>query len=322
MKKILMFVNIVLIAAVVFIAVTRFGSTVSWSDWKMPKFENYKVVPTFTYNLDKEILVAMDTAEKAARHYAEQEINIWIQELMRRSEVFIDDYFKFTNVKGREAIAVYHYIANKIISGHPTAAEAYMRALEKEISAHVIMPEVAQQRVEAITNNTVAAYMKALENQFKEIQEKHNIPTPVWNKHISRLCGLTAEFETKSVPISAKMVLASLGVLTFKAVTPVITKVGQKVGKKMAAKAGAKAAGATGAKSLGKFVPGIGMGIAIVVIVWDLWDYRKTADKGKRELKAGFNEYFQGLKNELLGPTEDSIMGSIVMWENAIRANL
>ena len=87
-------------------------------------------------------------------------------------------------------------------------------------------------------------------------------------------------------------------------------------------KAGAKAVGATGAKSLGKFVPGIGMGIAIVVIVWDLWDYKNTADKGRRELRAGFAEYFQGLKAELLGPTEDSIMGSIVMWENAIRANL
>ena len=322
MKKFLIFVNIVLIATLVFVAVTRFGSTVSWSDWKMPKFENSKVVPTLTYNLNKEILVAMDTAEAAARKYAEREINLWIQELIGRSELFIDNYFKFTNVKGREAIAVYHYIANKIISGHPTAAEAYMRALEKEISAYGIMPEGAHQRDEAITNNTVAAYLKALDNQFKEIQEKHNIPTPVWNKHISRLCGLTAEFETKSVPVSAKMVLASLGVLTFKATTPIITQIGQKVGQKMTAKAGAKAAGSTGAKSLGKVVPGIGMGIAIVVIVWDLWDYRKTADKGKRELKAGYNQYFQGLKNELLGPTEDSIMGSIVMWENAIRANL
>ena len=217
---------------------------------------------------------------------------------------------------------MYHFIANKIISGHPTAAEAHMKALEKEISAHVIMPEVAQQRVEAITNNTVAAYMKALDSQFKEIQEKHNIPTPVWNKHISRLCGLTAEFETKSVPISAKMVLASLGVLTFKAMTPIITKIGHKVGQKLAVKAGAEAVGATGAKSLGKFVPGIGMGIAIVVIIWDLWDYKNTADKGRRELRAGFAEYFQGLKAELLGPTEDSIMGSIIMWENAIRAKL
>lgn len=90
----------------------------------------------------------------------------------------------------------------------------------------------------------------------------------------------------------------------------------------MAAKASAKAAGSTGAKSLGKVVPGIGMGIAIVVIVWDLWDYRKTADKGRRELRAGFAEYFQGLKDELLGPTEDSIMGSIVIWENAVRANI
>ena len=170
MKKILMFVNIVLIAAVVFIAVTRFGNTVSWSDWKMPKFENYKVVPTFTYNLDKEILVAMETAEKAARHYAEQEINIWIQELIRRSEVFIDDYFKLTNVKGRETIAVYHYIANKIISGYPTAAEAHMKALEKDISAHVIMPEVAQQRVETITNNTVAEYMKPVQRDTRKAQ--------------------------------------------------------------------------------------------------------------------------------------------------------
>ncbi len=322
MKKFLIFANIVLIAALAFVAVTRFGGTASGSKYEMPKFENSKVVPTFNYNLDKEILDAMDTAEKAARQSAEREIDLWIQELMGRSELFIDDYFKLLNVKGRETIAVYHFIANKIISGHPTAAEAHMKALEKEISAHVIMPEVAQQRIEAITNNTVAAYMKALDNKFKEIQEKHNIPTPVWNKHISRLCGLTAEFETKSVPISAKMVLASLGVLTVKAMTPIITKIGQKVGQKLAVKAGAEAVGATGAKSLGKFVPGIGMGIAIVVIIWDLWDYKNTADKGRRELRAGFAEYFQGLKAELLGPTEDSIMGSIVMWENAIRAKL
>ena len=138
MKKFLIFANIVLITALVFMAITRFGGATSWSHWEIPMFENSKVVPALTYNLDKEIIAAMDKAETSARHYAEREINLWIQELIGRSELFIDDYFKLTNVKGRETIAVYHYIANKIISGHPTAAEAHMRALEKEISIHVI----------------------------------------------------------------------------------------------------------------------------------------------------------------------------------------
>ena len=322
MDKIFGLIKFTLVACLIMVATTRAGFIASHQKEEMPKFENSAAVPHLDYDLDKEVLDAMDIAEHASEKYASEEIDKWIAELMKRTDVFLDDYFSFTNVKTRETKAVYHCFLHKFINeDHPSASTVARRDLEKQISKQVIKKEIAQQKVENITNQALVVYMDALDKEFVKIQKKHNIPTPVWNKYLSRLCNLTAEYETRSIPISVKLLWASSGVLTVKAI-PVITKIGQKAGQKLAVKAGSKAVSSLGAKSIGKILPGAGMCISTVVIVWDLYDYKRTADNGRKQLRAGFRDYFKEMKTELMGRTEDGIMGSIVTWENNLKEQI
>ena len=322
MDKLFGLIKFVLVALVLIVAITRAGELVKHTEEDIPKFENSAAVPQLDYNLDKEILEAMHIAEQSSEKYISAELDKWIAEMRKRTEVFLDDYFSFVNVKTREAKAIYHYISHKIYKPLPSASTVARRELENEISKQIIKKEIAQQKIENITNQSVTLFMDTFDKELIRIQKKHNIPTPTWNKYLSRLCNLTAEYETRSIPISAKIFLASCGVLTMKATSPIITKIGQKVGQKLILKAGSKAASSLGAKTIGELLPGAGMCIATVVILWDLYDYKKTADNGRKELRAGFDEYFKEMKVELLGRTENSIMGSVVAWENSVREQI
>lgn len=88
-----------------------------------------------------------------------------------------------------------------------------------------------------------------------------------------------------------------------------------------AAKTGAVAAG-KGAAGFGRFIPVIGWGITIGVAVWDVIDYWKSSAEGKENFRDGLRDYLYGVKTELLVNTEDSVMGSILIWENKLKANI
>lgn len=322
MDKILGFIKFTLVVLLLIVAITRAGDLVKHTDEDMPEFKNSAAVPQLDYNLDEELLEAMLSAEKTSEKYISDELDKWIAEMRKRTDIFLDDYFSFVNVKTREAKAVYHYISHKIYNPLPSASTVARRELENEISKQIIKKEIAQQKIENITNQSVTLFMDTFDKELIKIQNRHNIPTPDWNKYLSRLCNLASEYETRSIPISAKIFLSACGVLTVKAASPVITKIGQKVGQKLIVKAGSKAASSLGAKTIGELLPGAGMCIAAVVIIWDLYDYKKTADNGRKDLKVGFEEYFKEMKDELMGRTENSIMGSIVAWENSVREQI
>ena len=85
-----------------------------------------------------------------------------------------------------------------------------------------------------------------------------------------------------------------------------------------AVKATEKAAGKTAAKA----IPGIGWAVAAGVAVWDYVDYRINAKKGKEALRENIQDYLEEVKGELMGPSEDGIMGSVIEYENNIKRNL
>lgn len=81
----------------------------------------------------------------------------------------------------------------------------------------------------------------------------------------------------------------------------------------------------TVAKSVGKFgkaIPYIGWGITAAICIWDIADYINTASEGKELLKQSLAQYFREVKTELLCSTDQSIMGSIINWENDVKTNI
>lgn len=278
--------------------------------------------------LDREVKGAMDIAREAAYEYASTELDIWINEMMARAdEDFLDDYFSFMQTKRRELTSLYNTIAHRISKKALSAEEVAVKKLEDEIERKVIKQEISQARIENITKEAIDVYLTVLDRELDKIREINKYPVGDWNKYVADLCGLTLDVDAKKYPIALKSVVVSgIGLTGFTAykVVPMVKDVAVKVSSKIAkntASTVAKTGTAVAAKTAGKAakaIPYVGWGITAAICIWDIVDYAKTAEEGKVMLRKSLNEYFREVKKQLLGKTEDGIMGSIMVWENSM----
>lgn len=289
-------------------------------------------------NLSAEIRESMNKANLAAMEYASAELDKWIDDVTARAEDdFINDYFGFIETKKREvqsfAYWVGHGVAPRFI---PSAEEKIIGDLEYAITNKVIRPEVSQMVIQNVTKNAINVYMTTFDNELIRLQEEWDIPLPEWNAYISSITGIAYKSEEATYPLSLKVAVVSGTTLTGVMIAPLVKKIVAKVSSKIvakiaaksatsagtaAAKTGAVAAG-KGAAGFGRFIPVIGWGITIGVAVWDVIDYWKSSAEGKENFRDGLRDYLYGVKTELLGNTEDSVMGSILIWENKLKANI
>lgn len=327
--KIIRIVEVLLLVVVIAVFITNGGEMLSHAAPAMPQPEEAEADFQFDQNINREILGALDVADYVAGQYVSSEIDRWIDELMERTDRFVDNYFSFKNVKLRECSAIYHYIGHKVNKNCPSASDVALRSLEEEISRNILDSSAAQRRIEVISEGTARKFSDTFDAELSRVQAKYAVPVQEWDKHIQRLCGLTSNVNTRNVSMASKLFMVSGGVLTIRAAVPVFSMIGKKIGQKLVINAGIRAAGAASTAgtagaagttvAASSVIPVIGIGISVAVLVWDLYDFSKTADKGKRELRAGFRDYFREMKAELIGPTENSIMGSIAMWKNSVK---
>lgn len=331
--------NTISVMAILFVLFTNLGVIKSFIGKRIPRtFAEPKSVPVMNYNLEKEIIQAMDTAHAAAYQYTSHELDKWINDMMSRADnEFLDDYFGFMQTKRRELLSIYNSAIHFIRKDTESAEEVAIRELENEISRKVIKPELAQARIENITCQALDVYMTTFDNELVKLQESYKIPTPDWNKYISALCGLTLDTEQKSYPIAFKTAVVSgtamTGIIAVPVIKSVATKVSSKIAEKAAVKAGTKAAekvvvktgtkvAVKGVGTAAKAIPYIGWGITAAICIWDIVDYANTSSEGKKLLKTSLEEYFAEIKTEMLGNNESSIMGAITLWENALKARI
>jgi hypothetical protein len=327
-------ISIFCVILLILLFITNLGDMKVFKVQKPTEVSPSVPVPSLNYDLNEEVLNAMSNAFIVANDYVEAELDVWINEMMSRvDENFLDDYFSFMQVKKREILTVYNSIKKLINKNAETAEEAAIRELEEEISRKIIIPEIAQARINNITDEAIKLYVNSLDEQLADVQKGYNVPTLDWNKYISSICGLTFDMENKNYPIAFKSVVTSGAALTGYAMAPVIknvaTKVSTKVAEKSAAKIAEKAAITAVAKTTGKqagniakSIPYVGWGVTAAICAWEIVDYSNTATEGKELLRENLFDYFQEVKKELLASKEQSIMGSIILWENDVKANI
>lgn len=289
------------------------------------------VMPDYK-DLDEEIISAMKVAYNSAQDYASAELDIWINEMMARAdEDFLDDYFSFMQTKRRELTSLYNSIAHRISKNALSAEEVALKKLEDEIERKVIKPEISQARIENITKEAIDVYLTVLDIELEKIRKINKYPVGDWNKYVADLCGLTLDVDAKKYPIALKSVVVStIGLTGFTAykVVPMVKDVAVKVSAKIAGKTAssvAKTGTAVAAKTAGKAakaIPVVGWGITAAICIWDVVDYSKSAREGKAMLRKNLDEYFREVKKRLLGNSEDSIMGSIRIWEKSMKKNM
>ena len=331
--------NTISIFTIFLVLVSGVGGTIRFSR-KVPEKTSVsnKVVAPVDYHLEEDIAATLDKAHIEANNFASKEVDAWVDEiLLRANDDFLNDYFNFINVKKRELTILYHSVAYFFVEDSLSPEEAALKELEEEISRKVIMPEVSQARIKNITDQTIEVYLSVLDSELIKLQEAHEIPTPEWNRYISDICGITIQAENKEYPIAFKTMVVSGVTLTGITVTPIVSniarKVSMKIAEKNAVKAGIKIAEKTavktstkaigkGAGTFAKAIPYIGWGITAAICIWDIADYSKTAREGKLLVRSSLEEYLKEIKTELLGSSEDSIMGSIQIWENNLKRNI
>ena len=183
--------------------------------------------------------------------------------------------------------------------------------------------------------------METFDDELSKLQQAYKIPTAEWNKYICDICGLTMDIKNKSYPVKFKIAFVSGTAAVGIVAAPLVKKVFVKISEKMAAKAGAKAGtavatraltksaskaagkgAAKGAATVAKAVPYVGLGIAVAIGIWDIFDYAKTSAEGKRLLRQSLQDYFGEVKAEMLSGSEESVMGSLILWENDLKKNI
>lgn len=300
-------------------------------------------ITSWNYNLDKEILEACDKAHAEAELYVSTELDKWIDEVMLRvDERFLDDYFSFINVKCREVRYAFTFVANFLHFPAPSAEENLTKELETKIDSMVIQSEVSEARIKNIVDEATVIYFSRLDKEFAKIQIAHKIPVAAWNEYVSQLCGMTMNVENAAInesvtPVSIKVLALSSGTAVALSAKPAInfgktvakkvsTKIAERTGKNVVEKTGEKLLVSTGAKTGGKtasrMIPYIGWGITIGTCVWDIIDYKISAEKGKKMLRENIQNYLCEIKRELMGSSSDSIMTSLVLWENDVKKTI
>lgn len=314
MKKIIITILTVIFATVIIISVPAKGS----------KPEQPKKAPQliqreyqFDYRIDQEIICALEAAEEEARKYASVQLDGWIFDMMAHTDTMLDEYFTLFNVKKREASSLWHSLKHKVDKKSPSASDVMRKDFMDKFEAKVMNSSDAQQIIEAIADRTVEVFAASFGRGLAQVQADYNVPKLDWEKHINSLCGIASEYESRSVSVVAKCAYAGFAACNIAVPGAVMTKFGKKVAQKVAAKAGTRACTA-GAATAAKCIPVIGAVVTVGMVGWDLYDTSKTAERNKRDIRAGFQQYFSEMKANLLGPTRGSIMGSIVLWSQEV----
>ncbi len=302
-----------------------------------------KSVPKLNIEVGNEVLEALDKARHAAEDYAKKELDSWSSDVMTRAdENFLNDYFGFVQTKCREGTALFQTILNKAHLSEKTAEDKIKHELESKISSQVIRPEVSGARIKNITDKAIETYNSILDERFSKIREEHKIPKPAWGEYISKITGMTERAEQASLkdsvtPIPLKAAGGAAVAGTAVAAKPIINftknisakiaakigaKTAEKVGEKIVVEGAVKATEKAAGKTAAKAIPGIGWAVAAGVAVWDFVDYKINAKKGKEALRENIQDYLEEVKGELMGPSEDGIMGSVIEYENNIKRNL
>ena len=304
------------------------------------KKEQQMVVPAIKFDFDDEILAALEKANNSARLYINEELDKWIEDVMSRlDDKFLDDYFGFIQTKSREIRTFFQFAKNKLSLSDKTAEEMLTQELEEKISNLVLRPEITEATMKIIVDNAIEIYYSCLDKSLQEIQVSHNIPDSDWKAYISDLCMITMRDEQTAynrniIPITSKAIIVSGVTITAYVAKPAIEKIAKMVSAKIATKTGvniAEKAGAqfavttatkTGSNIAARTIPFIGCAIIIGVGVWDIIDYKVNSNKGKKILRENFSDYLSKIKAELMGNSSDSIMSSIIIWENNFKQRL
>lgn len=289
--------------------------------------------PSDWSKVDAAIMQALQNARESAKIYAAKELDVWVAELMNRVDnSFLDWYFGYFNQKQIEYKTLFVQLSSGLVhllnpdnpNPQEKVAEVITQEFQEEFAKRVLIPQIAQLRLERLTQQTVKNYLNDLSNNINNVSLNYQIPQADWQRYLNDIAITINDTEGNISNLSLKMLAAGSGYLAVKPlITPLVIKVGSKMVPKLASKAGAKIAAKTGTALVGKVASAVlDCTIGVGIIAWDVWDNYHTAKVEKPILRANLGEYLQEVKASLLDNPENGIMVAIDQIQNKVMRSI
>lgn len=307
------------------------SSTVRGGDASKPPIAVVEPAPKLS-KLDQAVADAIQASRQSAQDYAKGELNVWGEELVPRVDNFLDWYFDYFNQKRMEftvpftyaKAAIYHFFQKNSPGPGDAVAENLTAEFQREFAKQVLVPRTAQLRFENITKDTVDRFLTELSKNVNAVRKEYQVPQAQWNRYLNDIATTINDTEGNVSNLSLKVLVGGGSYLAAKPLIIVaVGKIGSKVTAKVASKAAAKVAVKTGsavAAELGTSLidPLVGVGL----LLWDIWDYKRTVAADRPILRENLLAYLQDVKRSLLTASDTGIMSVINQVEAKLVSSL
>jgi hypothetical protein len=294
--------------------------------------ENQEVViePSPNWNkIDQAIASILKDARESAETYADQELELWVDDLMERVDSsFLDWYFGYFNQKQIEYKSFFTGITSNLESWlnlsndqpEERIAEIITEDFQIEFAKRVLRPQIAQLQLERITNETGRHYLNEIEYNIQQIPVKYQIPIGDWNRYLSEISVNIYDTEGEPSSFSLKTLAGGGAYFALKPIiAPALPVISSKVVGKLAGKAGTKIATKTGGVVAGKIGSALlDTTVGVGIILWDVWDNKQTASIEKPIMRENLADYLQEVKESLLHNSETGIMTAVDSIQNTL----
>lgn len=277
-----------------------------------PRVEQAKAVDW--KSVDESIRRALEVSHDKACSYAESAVVSWITELRTRAEEdFLPWYFAYWNQQALMLRSVgYTLMDTRVargITGKQLAAEQQLGDyLQAAFTARVLQPGNAQRRVDAITREAVAVYLKTFSAELRAVKVEYTVSDQDWQRHLKGLPEMLRCVEgNRQVPLILKGLTMSSGIVSVKVVQAVTVQI-RKVLMRRAGHELIK----DGVQHTGRyFIRGFGWAATLAISAWDLYDHHRTVSQNLPIMRKILNSYFDELGDLVLNDPQYGILKTL-----------
>jgi hypothetical protein len=279
-------------------------------------------------NIKADLDTALVESRKIALKVASDELDTWIADLMKRVDDptsdgdFLDWYFGYWTQQKFGLDAATTWGVRRFNKNSPTVKEKIQETVLREFTNKVFRPEIAKLELKTISRDVSQVYTNELRKNLEKVRIRYNIPTADWNSYLQSLTVSVTDFDGRQIPLDLKVItVGSVGgsVVLAKGALLAIEKVTAKIGAKVAYKAAASVSAKVGAFAGGGF---LGPAVTVAILAWDAIDIHSTEVKNRPQLRQNIEDYFKGMKGDILGDGQNGIQKLISDIEASARKSV
>ena len=264
--------------------------------------------------MEEPMRMAFHRAEQKALAYAAQELRVWTTELKQRAEDdFFPWYFAYWN---QQALALktmgWHLMETPLAQGffgrQPSALQKTEKLIEEAFLTRVLHPSNAQQKIDALTRETVRIYLHALSEEMEAQKAVYGLRDQPWARYIDGVSGMLRAVEgNRQVPLVLKGATAASGVIAVTITRNIAAQIKLFLARR-AAREMMEQSMMYGARQAGRGYGWLGF---TAVTVWDVYDHHRTVSQNLPVMRRLVYGCLDGLESQVMNDPRSGIVQTL-----------